>query len=154
MAYYSFVTNWRLRAPIERVWDAIVRTEEWPQWWPSVVVVRVLQDGDESGVGRVVEYTFKGRLPYLLKFTMATTRVEPPVALEGTASGELVGTGRWRLLQEGDETLATYHWDVSTTKPWMNALAPLLRPLFGWNHDYVMSEGGRGLARWLASGES
>ena len=28
-------------------------------------------------------------------------------------------------------------------------LAPLARPLFAWNHDYVMRNGGRGLARLL-----
>jgi hypothetical protein len=31
----------------------------------------------------------------------------------------------------------------------MNAGAPLLAPLFVWNHDQVMAEGGRGLARHL-----
>jgi hypothetical protein len=31
----------------------------------------------------------------------------------------------------------------------MNALAPLLRPAFVWNHDWVMRQGGEGLARRL-----
>jgi len=34
-------------------------------------------------------------------------------------------------------------------KRWMNLLAPLLAPVFAWNHDQVMAEGGRGLARHL-----
>jgi hypothetical protein len=38
---------------------------------------------------------------------------------------------------------------VTTGKRWMNALAPLLAPVFAWNHDQVMAEGGRGLARHL-----
>jgi len=31
----------------------------------------------------------------------------------------------------------------------MNALAPLLAPVCGWNHDQVMAAGGRGLAAYL-----
>jgi hypothetical protein len=31
----------------------------------------------------------------------------------------------------------------------MNRLAPLARPVFGWNHDVVMRWGGEGLARRL-----
>jgi hypothetical protein len=31
----------------------------------------------------------------------------------------------------------------------MNALAPLARPAFAWNHDWVMRNGGRGLAGLL-----
>jgi hypothetical protein len=31
----------------------------------------------------------------------------------------------------------------------MNLLAPIARPVFGWNHDYVMRNGGEGLARLL-----
>jgi hypothetical protein len=31
----------------------------------------------------------------------------------------------------------------------MNVLAPLLRPAFEWNHDWVMNSGARGLAAKL-----
>ena len=31
----------------------------------------------------------------------------------------------------------------------MKVLGPLLAPIFEWNHDQVMAEGGRGLARHL-----
>ncbi len=42
-----------------------------------------------------------------------------------------------------------YEWNVSTGKRWMNAVAPLARPVFAWNHDLVMRWGGEGLAREL-----
>ena len=35
---------------------------------------------------------------------------------------------------------------VRTTKRWMNLAAPIARPLFKWNHDIVMQQGGKGLA--------
>ena len=39
-----------------------------------------------------------------------------------------------------------YEWRVHTTKPWMNLLAPVAKPIFAWNHDWVMRNGGTGLA--------
>jgi hypothetical protein len=42
-----------------------------------------------------------------------------------------------------------YEWNVATTRPWMNVLAPITRPVFAWNHDWVMRNGGEGLARLL-----
>ena len=43
-------------------------------------------------------------------------------------------------------TAVTYEWNVSTTKTWMNLLAPVARPVFAYNHDMVMRWGGEGLA--------
>ncbi len=43
---------------------------------------------------------------------------------------------------------------MRTTKAWMNAIAPLARPVFAWNHHAVMKQGGVGLARELASDSS
>lgn len=42
-----------------------------------------------------------------------------------------------------------YDWNVSTTKAWMNLLAPLARPAFTWNHRILMHEGGKSIARLL-----
>jgi hypothetical protein len=80
---------------------------------------------------------------------MRLTRVEPLALIEGEAVGELSGTGRWQFTDEGDSTRVRYDWNVKTTKPWMNLLAPVARPVFKWNHDVVMNWGAEGLARKL-----
>lgn len=151
MAEYAFVTTWRIEAPIERVWDAIYHADRWPSWWKGVEDVVEVATGDREGVGSVRRYTWKSRLPYRLVFEMRTTRIEKPVALEGEAIGELTGTGRWQLSHEGAVTTVRYFWNVRTTQAWMNLLAPLARPVFAWNHDVVMRQGGEGLARLLGA---
>ena len=108
-----------------------------------------LEPGDLNRVGCVRRFTWKGWLPYTLVVDMRVTRVEPPVVLESLASGELEGTGRWRLSRDGEDTAVRYEWDVRTTKRWMNLLAPLARPLFALNHDVVMRGGSQGLKRLL-----
>jgi uncharacterized protein YndB with AHSA1/START domain len=155
MTEYAFLTTWCLEAPRERVWDAIWESERWPDWWDGVVSSQRLVEGDESGVGQVGRYTWRSRLPYNLDFEMTTTRVEKPHLLEGQAEGELAGVGRWRLFEEdgaagdGPVTVVVYEWSVHTTRPWMNLLAPIARPVFAWNHDWVMRNGGTGLAGLL-----
>ena len=149
MAEYRFLTTWLLEAPQERVWDAIYESERWPEWWHGVLEAEKLEEGDESGVGENRRYVWKSKLPYKLEFFVRTTRVEEPYLLEGNAEGELAGVGRWRLFERDGVTAALYEWNVHTTRAWMNLLAPLARPIFAVNHDYVMRNGGQGLAKLL-----
>jgi uncharacterized protein YndB with AHSA1/START domain len=152
MSDYEFLTTWCLEAPREPIWDAIWEAERWPEWWRGVVGARTVTAGDEAGVGQVARYTWRSRLPYDLEFEMTTTEVDKPHLLEGRAMGELAGIGRWRLFEQDGEvpvTAVVYEWNVNTTKPWMNLLAPIARPLFEWNHDWVMRNGGTGLAKLL-----
>jgi uncharacterized protein YndB with AHSA1/START domain len=149
VAEYSFLTTWLLDADRERVWEAIWESERWPEWWRGVEEAVKLAEGDESGVGEVGRYVWRARLPYPVRFQIRTTRVERPSLIEGEATGELAGTGRWRLFEEGGLTAVLYEWNVRTTRPWMNALAPVARPIFKWNHDWVMRNGGTGIADLL-----
>jgi hypothetical protein len=148
MADYRFLTTWMIDAPAPAVWDAIYHPEAWPGWWKGVESVEKLHDGDGDGVGSVYRHRWKSVLPYTVAFDIETTRVELGTLIEGRAEGGLAGTGRWRFFH-GDATVVTYEWAVRTTKPWMNALAPVARPFFAWNHDVVMRHGGEGLARLL-----
>lgn len=149
MSNYTFVTIWCLEAPLELVWNAIVAVERWPEWWRGVERVETLLVGGPGGLGAMHRYTWKSALPYRLSFDMYVTRISPPYLLEGLASGELEGSGQWRLSNDGTTTTARYDWHVRTTKPWMNVIAPLARPFFVWNHHVVMTWGGEGLAKLL-----
>jgi hypothetical protein len=146
---YEFVTIWRIEAPIHEVFEAISHSHDWPKWWRGVERVMELERGDAHGVGGLFRYTWKSLLPYRLTFDMRITRVKPLAAIEGVASGELEGTGRWLFTAEAGVTTIRYEWQVGTTKRWMNLAAPIARPLFKWNHDIVMRQGGKGLARLL-----
>jgi uncharacterized protein YndB with AHSA1/START domain len=149
MAAYHFVSTWQIQAPIERVWEEIYHAERWPAWWKYVTGVDELEPGDADGVGKRLRLLFRTRLPYTLGFDVQVTRVQPPSRLEARATGELDGTGRWTLTSADGGTLVRYDWDVRTTRRWMNLLAPAARPVFRWNHDELMREGGEGLARRL-----
>ncbi|MGF6780018.1 SRPBCC family protein [Paraburkholderia sp. GAS334] len=146
---YRFSTTWRIEAPLPAVWAAVHDSSRWPRWWKSVERVIEVAPGTGEGVGAVHRYIWKGALPYRLVFDMQVTRIEPLVALEGDASGDVQGTGRWFFSHDGSATIVRYDWHVRTSRPWMNLLAPIARPVFQWNHDAVMREGGESLARLL-----
>jgi hypothetical protein len=149
MADYHYVSTWQLQAPMEQAWAAITDLEHLPTWYRGVQQARELTPGDAQGVGRRVRYVIKGRLLLRLAFEATTTRSVAPRDQELWAQGELAGTGRWSLDQQGEVTTARYSWDVRTTRPWMNLLAPLARPLFAWNSRGVMLQAGEGLAHFL-----
>jgi carbon monoxide dehydrogenase subunit G len=148
-ADYHYISTWQLQAPIEQVWTAITDFERLPAWYPAVQEVQTLTPGDGQQVGTRVRLVIKGQLPMRLAFEGTLTRVERPRELELQAEGDLAGTGRWLLDQEGEITTARYLWDVQTTKAWMNLVAPVARPLFAWNSKGVMLQAGQGLARFL-----
>ncbi len=151
MTSYSFVTIWEIEAPVEKVWEVVLDMETWPQWWPLVKSVAKLGPGDANGIGSRWHFVYASRLPYTLEFDSELTRVEPPCVLEGATEGELAGIGRWHLSQEGTVTRVRYVWNVESTIWWMNLLAPVMRPLFSWNHAQVMKQGAEGMAAHLCA---
>ena len=146
---FDLVSEWRLDAPIARVWAEIAAPEQWPHWWRAVKRVERLKDGDSEGVGIVRRFTWGTALPYTITFDMETTRVEPQRLIEGRARGELDGIGRWTLTPDGAATHVRYDWQVEQQRPWQRTRAPLLRPAYAWNHRVVMGWGEADIRRRL-----
>jgi uncharacterized protein YndB with AHSA1/START domain len=146
---FHLVTEWHFDAPIERVWAVLIAPDDWPSWWRAVKRVEILQHGDAAGVGAVRRFTWGTALPYTVIFDMTATRIEPMRCLEGRARGELDGVGLWTVTPAGDGTDVRYDWDIAVTRAWQRMLAPVLKPVFAWNHGVVMGWGYEGLVRRL-----
>jgi len=149
MAEYRFLTSWLLDRPREAVWDAIYDVEDWPRWWRGLESAEPTGGDKGRGVGTTFRLVWRARVPYRLRMDIEVTALARPELMEGTVTGDLRGTGTWRLGERDGRTEVAYEWDVETTRRWMNLLEPLARPAFAWNHDWVMARGGEGLARRL-----
>ncbi len=146
---YSFTTHWYVEAPLEKVWETIYKSEEWPRWWKGVKSVTETEKGDERGIGSIRIYRLRSPMFYTLSFKLLLTdRVEYKYLL-GNASGELEGTGAWHFEEQGEITYVQCHWHVHTNIKWMNAFAFLLKPIFRYNHGKVMQWGAESLAKKL-----
>jgi len=146
---YSFITIWRIEAPIQAVCDAICQSLSWPHWWDNVISVEEIAPGDSRGIGSVRRYTWRGHLPYRLTFDICVIHFEPLATIEGIASGDVEGQGRWSFAAQGPVTIIRYEWQVRTTRAWMNLLALFAKPIIKWNHNAVMRQGGMALAQKL-----
>lgn len=146
---YRFITVWYIEAPLEAVFEAIYRSLSWPQWWCNVESVEELAPGDARGIGNVRRYTWRGRVSYRLTFDIRLIHIMPLAAIEGIASGDVEGKGRWSFTADGAVTVVRYEWQVRTTPVWMNLLTLFARPFIKWNHNAVMQQGGEALAHML-----
>jgi hypothetical protein len=149
MQQYCFHTTWKYQARISDIWPVIKDIENWPHWWKGVECVKILHPGELNGMSKKAAMTWKSLLPYRLTFVMEVTGIVENEKITGHTTGELQGTGTWYFSQEGAFSVLQFHWDVMTTPAWMNVFAPLLKPVFKWNHDIIMLWGREGLGAKL-----
>ncbi len=137
-----FRTVWRVAATVDEVREVLADGSSLPRWWPAVYLsVDTVREGGESGQGGEIRLFTKGWLPYTLRWTLLVTEPITTAGFALTASGDLVGTGRWTFEQDGPETVITYDWQVSASKPLLRRLTWLLRPMFAANHRWAMDRG-------------
>lgn len=151
-AHFDLTSHWSLQAPAERVWAALADPASWPHWWPYVRHVHLLREGGPDGVGAVRRIDWSTRLPYRIVIEVECVEAVAHQRLRGRSRGELEGEGLWQLRARPGLTEVTYVWRVTLKRRWMRWLAPLLAPLFRWNHDGVMRAGEVGLRRLLEQG--
>jgi len=102
---YHFITNWRVKSTIEEVSEILGDARELMRWWPSVYLdVKILEQGNERGLGKVVSLYTKGWLPYTLRWSFRVTEVkQDSFTLE--AWGDFDGRGIWTFEQDTDYIL-------------------------------------------------
>jgi hypothetical protein len=141
-ADYVFRTVWRVAGTVDEVRDVLADGSSLPRWWPSVYLsVDTVCEGEGSGLGGEIALFTTGWLPYTLRWTLLVTEPITTTGFALTASGDLIGGGRWRFEEDGPETVITYDWRVSPSKPLLRRLTWLLRPLFAANHRWAMARG-------------
>jgi uncharacterized protein YndB with AHSA1/START domain len=152
-ARYEYVSDWHLDAPVEAVWRSLVDVETWPTWWRFVRSVQTLRagqrDGNAEGLGAIRRIAWGSRLPYGFTLEVEAIESQRHRRLAGHATGGLEGTGTWELQPEGSTTRVRYTWKLALSTRWMRMAAPLMAPVFRWNHEGVMHGGAVGLARHL-----
>ena len=151
MLQFDLVTQWRIGASLDEVWDAITAPAQWPQWWRGLEAVTELDRGGAGGMHNRQRFIWKGALPYRLVTELKIIRLEPLVMIQGEASGDVTGRGFWRFARKDGVTVVRHEWRVRAASPWLMVLAGVARPLVCWNHGKIMEWGAHGLARRLGA---
>jgi hypothetical protein len=137
---YHFVTDWRFRAPLQRVWEVVLDIERYPGWWKNFRQVAITR-GDGRSIGSIIECEVRGSLPYSLRYSLEVMEADQYRHILLRSTGDLVGTGRWAFSGGHPEARAVYYWDVATTNPILNLVAPLAKGALARNHERVMANG-------------
>ncbi|WP_426247089.1 SRPBCC family protein [Nocardioides sp. LHG3406-4] len=148
MNRFEFTEDWWLPHPRAAVADVLLDLARYPVWWPQVVAVASLGPDDARVLCRSV-------LPYTLDLVLHAERRDADV-LETLVDGDLEGTARWRLLDEGAGTRMLFEQEVGVAGRWLAVAAVLARPAVRWNHGRMMAGCRAGLETRLAgrSGEA
>ena len=139
---YVFISHWRVQSTKQEVCDVLDDAAALARWWPSVYLdVKVLDQGGEKGVGKIVELFTKGWLPYSLRWKFKVTASNAPDGYTIEAFGDFAGKGIWTFEQDGDFVNIVYDWRISAEKGMLKNLSFLMKPLFSWNHQWAMKKG-------------
>lgn len=144
--YYEFVTSWEMPAPPEMLYDLLADPSRYTSWMKRFSVqVRPVSPGNGEGIGREDIYEVRAFLPYSLRWKLKCVQARRPHEFLSEASGDLAGTGRWSFCKNTSGTLVVFEWKVAANKPFLRRFTWLLRPVFQWNHDWVMKRWERDL---------
>ena len=148
---YRFVTRWRVESTVQEVSSILGDASDLERWWPSVYLeVKVLEPGDDRGIGKVVALYTKGWLPYTLRWQFRVTQSAAPHGFTITAFGDFVGRGIWTFTQDAEMVDIVYDWSIRADQPILKYLSFLMKPLFSANHHWAMARGQDSLKLELA----
>ena len=145
------MTEWRFKAPLQKVWSVVLDIERYPGWWKNFRRVQITR-GDGRSVGSVFVCEVRGSLPYSLTYALEVLEAEEYRHMLLRSTGDLVGSGRWEFTEAEPGTVrAVYFWDVATTNPILNLAAKLAKGALARNHEQVMANGYAALRRHVES---
>jgi hypothetical protein len=149
---FRFDERWNIPgATVAEVYDVLSHGERLPQWWKGVYLdAAKLSDNPEPRVGDRLRVRARGALPYELNFILEATVLDPDRRVQVRTFGDFDGVWTATLSQAGAGVQVDLVWEVTVLRPILKRLAPLLRPLFAWNHRWTTPRGEQGLKAYLA----
>lgn len=147
--HYHFESIWLFSADKNTVWEALIDPANWPKWWSGLRASRVTNH-HPAGPGSRIQLGWTAPMGYQLNFSLVLKTIDAPNRTTFTAAGDLDGQGSCEVTAHQSGTRVRIIWNVTTSKPWMNRFAILLKPLFSLNHFWLMRSGERGLRRYLS----
>ena len=142
MADYNLTTRWEIEAAPREVYDLIADGAAYPQWRPSVFLeTRVLEPGDERGVGCLVEVRTAAFLLFSLTWRHRISAARPGESLAVETTGDLEGLGLWSFDASGARCVVRFNWRGRVTRWPFRQLPTFSSPVFRACHRWAMERG-------------
>jgi hypothetical protein len=149
---FRFEESWEISdASCAEVYAVLADGALLPLWWRGVYLEAVrMGPGGPPKVGDQLRARARGFLPYELNFILEATSLEPDRRVEVKTNGDFEGLWSAELRQTQDGVHVAIVWQVTVLRPILKFLAPVLRPVFAWNHRWTTPRGEQGLRDYLA----
>ncbi|MCP4116609.1 MAG: hypothetical protein GY737_14610 [Desulfobacteraceae bacterium] len=147
---YRFEEEWIFEAPVEKVWNQMVRVDEWPEWWKGLEFSDSVDDLPLIMEGKHYRTRWRGPLPYRLEIHAMIRKATPHAFISADLHGDIKGSCTCRIQENPQGTQGVFSLDVQTAIPWMTLLSPLLKGYFRENHNRLMAKGLQGFTQRLA----
>jgi len=126
-------------APPESVWEALGRVSDYQAWWPW------LREFDAVGLkeGDLWRCVIQPPAPYLLRFTVELTEVDPPRTIKAMIAGDVSGTATIGVEATPSGSALRIRSQLQPVTNVLRALFLVARPAARRSHDWVIKTGAR-----------
>lgn len=147
---YRFSNSWRIDSPVETVWNKIVDSKNWHLLSSELGRIENIDNRSGFAAGSRFRSTWKGSLPYRIRFYSEIDSVIPVCFFSFKVNGDLEGEGKCMLSCSNGITVIVFKWRVRPTKYWMILLAPFARKYFEKNHNIIVDKGFNNLKSFVS----
>ncbi len=152
-------TEWEIDAPPDKVFAALLETDNYADWWPQITAHSTTA-GPRLSAATVVQAALRlplGLLPLspTLRVTVRFPQIERNLRIRARLTGDVAGIAEWVLVPQGKGTLLKSNTRLRLAHPLMN-LAALALPESTWRStlEGLLIEVRGGLHRVLESTEA
>lgn len=151
MGSFHFVDRWTVEATAAEAVEVFADHAAAGRWWPSTfLVAEQVEPGQADGTGRTIRALTAGFLPYRLQVIIRLVEIRNDNRYTLAFSGDLTGLTQVTTAQRGELLDLFFESRLAPTKPVVRFLMPVFKPLYVWNHNWLMSRGERSIGLEIA----
>jgi hypothetical protein len=143
---------WRNTAPVEDVWDVLIDLETWPEWWPAIRAVELIEPSAHAVAAARLTFSTRPPLRPLITTLEVVERQEPNRLDVLVSDGPLGGHGVFTIDPDPEGSRSCYDVSLSVRSLLFKPIEPILRSGTRSAGKQRLERAGEDLAR-LAGGD-
>lgn len=118
---------WRSTAGVEDVWDVLVDLETWPEWWPAITAVKLVEPSAHGIAAARLTFSTRPPLRPLIATLEVMERQEPSRLDVVISEGPLGGHGAFTIDPDPQGSRSCYDVSLSVRSLLFKPIEPILR---------------------------
>ena len=119
------------------LWPLLASVDRYRAWWPWLHSI----DADALAAGQVWRCAVRPPVPYVVRFRLHLTDVEPPTRVAATLDGDITGSASLHVTAAPAGADLHFVADLEPSAAWLRALSTVAATLARFGHDRVVDHG-------------